>query len=293
MHMDFRVYQLTYAGDLKEKGESLYGYLRDHAKIPGEHGFDFCITREIDFDENIITGCLSEEHPPNINSVDEDKNVYTPDVAPYMNTFFSIDLQEKRMLVQHRDYPANNLNRTQSMTRLRLLLNAAFQNVYHSEFNAIHTKRNVTDEDFIDAFNNYRVSKLRVKLFEKGRLLGTDNEIFEDKIVNKAWIQGWNSDESNMHEIILQAPGRGGDGDLRYSPIARTLWQLPVKEILEMNYWNESGGSETMSRTDFKKFRIRGINKDTQPITAIDAICSDVYSRRDEIREFKIIDELK
>lgn len=83
MQMDFLVYQLIFSGDLTEKGENLYRYLRDLAKIPGEHGFEYCITREIEYQNHIITGCLSEEYPPDINSVDDERNVYIPDVSPF------------------------------------------------------------------------------------------------------------------------------------------------------------------------------------------------------------------
>jgi hypothetical protein len=289
--MDFRVYQLTYPDDLTQQGQALYDYLRNVAKIPGEHGFEYCITNESGFNENIIVGCFSEEHSPNINSVDEEKNLYVPDVAPYINTFFAIDLQEKRMLIQHREYPAANLNRNQTLTRLSSILNAAFENIYNSVFNYIDTNREVNDDEFIEVFNNHRITLLRVKLFENGRLLRADAQIFDDEEVNRNWIEGWNMDASNMHEIVLKAPGRGGDGDLRESPLATSLLNLPIKEIVEINYWDEDG-SETMSRTDFRKFRISGIDRYTLPITAIDAIENAVYNRRDEVRRFRAIRDL-
>ncbi|MEZ2659299.1 hypothetical protein [Aneurinibacillus aneurinilyticus] len=291
MHMDFRVYQLTYPDDLTEQGQALYDYLRNVAKIPGEHGFEYCITNENGFNENIIVGCFSEEYAPNINSVDDDKNLYVPDVAPFLNTFFAIDLQEKRMLIQHRDYPAANLNRDQTLTRLSIILNAAFENIYNSVFNYIRTNREVNDDEFINVFNDHRITLLRVKLFENGRLLRADAEIFDNREINRNWIDGWNTDASNMHEIVLKAPGRGGDGDLRESPLAVSLINLPIKEIIEINYWDE-GGSETMSRTDFRKFRIRGIDRYTLPITAVDAIENAVYNRRDEVRRFRAIQDL-
>ncbi len=292
MHMDFRVYQLTYAGDLTARGAEFYELLRNLSKVPGEFGFNYCITSEISFDENIITGCLSEEHAPDINSVDDDRNTFVPDVAPYLNTMFAIDLQEKRMIVQHRDYPPSNLDRHQSMTRLGLLVNSAFEEVYRSPFNYLVTHRDVTDDDFIEIFNNNRITLLRVKLFDTGRFLPDDAEIFEDDELNKHWIEGWNSDESNMHEIVLKAPGRGGNGDLRESPIAISLLNLPRKEITELNYWKEDG-QENMSRTDFKKFRIRGIDRHTQVISAIDTIAREVYQRRAELRRFSLIQDLE
>lgn len=286
MQMDFKVYQLTYAGDLTKKGQTVYEYLRRLAKIPGEHGFEYCITSEVDYQSNLICGCLSEEYPPNINSVDDDRNVYVPDVSPYLNTFFVIDLSEKRLLVQHREYPAPNLDRHQTLVRLVSILKTGFERIYNAEFDYVDTNRDVTDEEFIDVFYNNRITLMRVKIFPHGRLLRDSASIFEDEHLNQTWIEGWNSDESEMHEILLKAPGRSGTGDLRESPIAISLLNLPVKEILELNYWNEDDSAEYMSRTDLKKFRVRGIDRHTQPITAIDHLLTDIRQRRHELRKF-------
>lgn len=291
MQMDFRVYQLIYAGDLTARGAEFFGLLRNLSKVPGEFGFEYCITSEVDFDENIITGCLSEEHAPDINSVDDDRNTFVPDVAPYLNTLFAIDLQEKRLIVQHRDYPPSNLDRHQSMTRLGLMINAAYEEVYRSQLNYNMTHREVSDDDFLDIFHNNRITLLRVKLFDSGRLLPEGAEVFADRELDSHWIQGWNSDESNMHEIVLKAPGRGGSGDLRESPIARSLLNLPRKEIMELNYWQEEG-QENMSRTDFKKFRIRGIDRHTQVISAIATIAREVYQRRTELSRYSLVPDL-
>ena len=286
MQMDFKVYQLIYAGNLTTRGELLYDYLRGLAKIPGEHGFEYCITSEIEYQNNFICGCLSEEYPPTINSVDEDKNVYVPDVSPYLNTFFVLDLQEQRMLIQHREYPAPNLDRHQSRVRLATILSSGFDHVYNAQFDYVDTNRDVTDDEFIEVFNQNRITLMRVKMFPQGRLLRENTAIFEEEKLNAAWIEGWNTDESETHEIVLKAPGRNGTGDLRRSPIANSLISLPVKEILELNYWDEDRGSESMSRTDLRKFRITGIDRHTQPITAIDHIINDLRNRRAELRRF-------
>ncbi|MGX4583384.1 hypothetical protein [Paenibacillus chitinolyticus] len=293
MQMDFLVYQIIYAGDLTNNGDLIYQYLGNLAKMPGEHGFEYCITNEIDFRNNIISGCLSEEYPPDINSVDDEKNVYIPDVSPYLNTFFALDLQEKKMLIQHREYPAQNLDRHQTRVRLGSILNAAFNELLHVEYNYLNTNREITDEDFEEVFFENRVTLLRVKLFEDGRLLRDQSEIFEDPEVNARWIEGWNSDESHMHEIVLKAPGRGGDGDLRKSPLAITLLKIPNKEITELNYWTDVDGSTGMSRTDLRKFRIRGIHRHTQPITAIDVIATEIYNRRGELDRFMRIENME
>lgn len=289
MQMDFRVYQLTYDGDLISSQGDLFSRLRELAKIPGEFGFEYCITREVTIDDSIITFCLSEEYAPNITSVDDERNSFLPDVSPFMNTYVALDLQEKRMLVQHRDYPANNLDRNQSFIRVTNVLDEAFQEIYNSAFNYLDTNRDVDDDDFLRVFENNRITNLRVKLFDTGRYIINGTQIFEeDEDLNNKWIDGFNSDESGTYEIVLKAPGRGGEGDLRYSPIARSLLNLVTKEIVELNYWDEDSGSNTMSRTDLKKFRISGINRDTQTITAIETISNEIYRRRQEIRNFRV-----
>jgi hypothetical protein len=285
MQMDFRVYQLTYDGDLLARGRDFYQYITNLPKFR-EHQLEYCITNEHEFEQNIVTFCFSEEYIPDLNSVDEARNSFSPNIDPFLNTFFSIDLQEKRMLVHHRDYPPNNLDRHQTMTRVSVLLNEAFQEVYNSQFNYLNTNRSVAEEDFLEVFRNNRITMLRVKLFETGRNIRAGSTIFQESTLNNQWIVGWNEDESDMHEIILKAPGRGGEGDLRDSPIARSLINLQNKEIVELNYWDEESGSNLMSRTDLRKFRIRGINNHTQPITAVNTIANEVYSRRPELRNF-------
>lgn len=286
MSMDFKVYQVIYAGELIQNGQELFQHLRDLAIVPGEHGFEYCITNEIDYQDDIICGCISEEHPPDISSVDDDKNVFVPEVAPFMNTYFAIDLREKRLLIQHREYPANNLNRQQTLVRLATLISDGFQEVYGRQFDYVTTNRDVNDDEFIQVFYNNRITHLRVKILPQGRLLSQDTQIFEENDINSAWINGWNADTSETTEIVLKAPGRGGIGDLRESPIAISLINLPVKEILELNYWNDEDGVERMSRTDLRKFRIDGIDRRTQPITGIEHILLDLSNRRDELRRF-------
>ncbi|MFI8709958.1 hypothetical protein ACIGHG_23600 [Bacillus sp. NPDC077411] len=284
--MDFRVYQVIYPDDLTVHGQQLYEHLRNTAKQPGEHGFEFCITSDVGYSNDLITFCLSEEYSANISSVDDDKNSFIPDVAPYLNTYVSLDLQEKRLLVQHRDYPPNNLSKDQNMVRLSLMLSQAFADVCNATFNYLDTTRLVDDEDFANIFNNYRITMLRVRLFETGRYISEDAQIFEDEEINRRWKDGWADDGSSMHEIILKAPGRGGEGDLRHSPIAQSLVNLVRKDIVEINYWDDDGVSESLSRNDFRRFSINGINTYTLPITAIETISNEVYNRRGEVRRF-------
>lgn len=295
MQMDFRVYQLLYANDLTDHGQELFDYLRGLSKMPGEHGFEYCITNEIDFSENIISFCFSEEHESNVTSVDDEKNSFSPDVSPYLNTFYAIDLQEKRMLVHHRDYPPNNLDRDKNLVRVGIILEQAFQDIYHSAFNYVKTTVDVTDDQFIEVFENNRITLLRVKLFNTGRRIIDGTQIFEENYLNNYWIQGFEADESDTYEVTLKAPGKTGEGDLRNSPIARSLINMVTKEIIELNYWTDEEGSHSniMSRTDLKKFRIRGINKDTPSITAINTISNEVYRRRPEIRRYRAINDLE
>ncbi|MED2941054.1 hypothetical protein P4282_00935 [Bacillus swezeyi] len=76
-------------------------------------------------------------------------------------------------------------------------------------------------------------------------------------------------------------------------PIENPSDEFIISIIFEkLNYWGDKGGSETMARTDLKRFRIRGINKDSDPITAVNTISGEVYRRRDEIRQFRGIQDL-
>ncbi|WP_340012410.1 hypothetical protein MHI32_11950 [Paenibacillus sp. FSL H7-0690] len=104
---------------------------------------------------------------------------------------------------------------------------------YGVEFDYVNTNREVTDDEFLEVFEQNRITFMRVKLYPQGSLLRDIAEIFLDEEVNRFWIDSWNADESETHEMVLKAPGRGGAGDLRRSPIANSLINLPVKK-----FWN-------------------------------------------------------
>ncbi|QOQ56877.1 hypothetical protein J6B42_10620 [Bacillus velezensis] len=290
--MEFRVYQLTYANDLTENGGALHEYLASMAKLPGEHGFEYCITSEIDYDDHVITFCFSEEFASDVSSVDDEKNIYTPDVAPYINTIMALDLREKRFLVQNRDYPANNLKKDLTMTRIRLMLNEAFENTYNSVFNTLDTDREVNENEFIHLFENNRVSALWVTIPNNYRVLPEHEQIFEDEAINRNWIEGWNNDHSKMHEILLKAPGRGGEGDLRHSPIAKSLLNMVGAYVKQINYWDENDKSHEVSRNSLMRFVVNGINIRSLPVTSIDRLSLEIRNRREELREFRASDEI-
>ena len=287
MQMEFRVYQLLYSNDLTEKATELADYLKQLAKIPGEFGFKYCITNEFDFTNNIITFCFSEEYASDVSSVDEEKNNYNPEISPYINTIMSLDLQEKRLLVQNRDYQANTLNKHQTMTRIGVLLNDGFEKIYNSVFNYLDTDRQIFDEDFTPLFENNRVSLLWATIPKNGRFIPEDETIFEeDTIDNQNWIKGWNSDESDVFEILLKAPGKGGNGDLRHSPIARSLMKMLGAEVKQLNFWDDENKHQKISRSSLKRFIVTGINHRTQPITSVDKLATEVFNRRAELRGF-------
>ncbi len=115
----------------------------------------------------------------------------------------AIDFQEKRLLVQNRDYPANTLNKQQTMTRVGLLLNEGFEKIYNSVFNYLDTDKQIFDNDFTPLFENNRVSLLWATIPNHGRFIPEGEKIFEDDTIdNQNWIKGWNSDESDVFEVL-------------------------------------------------------------------------------------------
>ncbi|MCU4984479.1 hypothetical protein P4310_30875 [Bacillus thuringiensis] len=293
MHMEFRVYQMLYPDDLTEKGDRLVEFLKRMTKIPGEYGFKYCITNEFDFTENIITFCFSEEYASDVNSVDDDKNNYNPDVSPYINTIMAIDLQEKRLLVQNRHYPANTLNKDQTMTRIGLMLNEAFDKIYATVFNYLPTDRLIFDDDFTPIFKENRISLLWATIPKHGRFIPEGEEVFKDEgIDNSNWIKGWNSDSSDVFEVLLKAPGKGGEGDLRNSPIARSLMKMLGVEIKQLDFWDDENKHHKIARSSLKRFVVKGINHRTHAITAVDKLATEIYSRREELRSFSATSEI-
>lgn len=289
MPINFQVFQLAAATDLTQKDQEFFQELKNQPKLKGEHGYHFCITRETDFENHIVCGCFSEEHPPVTSSVDDQNYSYILEEPPYLNTFFAIDLREKRVLIQHREYPVPTLKQKQTFSRLHGLIKTAFEKVYGVEYLDVLTGRPVSDEEFIEKFRNNRTTLLKVELVPESKITeGFD--LFEDKALNKPWALGWNSDTSDTYEILLKAQGRGKTGDLRDSPIANTLIGLETKRIIDLNYWDANNEYHSMSRSSLEKFSIDGVDKNTLPISAIQNILKDLSANRGELRNFKVFD---
>ncbi|AHZ16294.1 hypothetical protein ACSE5K_10200 [Bacillus velezensis] len=284
--MEFRVYQLTYANDLTEKTAELYEFLKNYGRKYGERDYYYTITNEIDEENHVITLCFSEEHDPIVNALDEENNSYAPDIEPCINTIMAFDLREKRFLVQNRDYPADNLKKETTMTRIGLIMEAAFQEVYNSEFNYLDTDREINEDTFRQAFERYRVSTLWVKIPGTRRFLYDYATIFSEDRLNRPWIEAWNADESGMHEILLKAPGKGGDGDLRNSPVAKSVMNMFGVEVKQLDFWDEEGKFHKISSSSLKRFNVKGIDHRTLVITAIQHTSLAIRNRRTELRDF-------
>ncbi|MEE4566811.1 hypothetical protein V2U94_04140 [Paenibacillus polymyxa] len=290
MYIDFDVFQISFSGDMIVHEDALLEKLKSMSRIPGEYGYDYCITKDIDSENHLICGCFSEEHPPITTSVNEEDLSYIPDeIPPYLNTYFAIDLREHRVLIQHRIYPAPTLKRDQTLIRLHGIIREAFEEVYGVQYLEVKTGRPVDDELFLDIFTNNRITYLDVRLYPHSKIDGTIN-VFEDEELDKKWAQGWNKDSSDAHQIILKAPGKGKSGDLRESPIAKTLVKLNTKDILQINYWDANNQFGTLSRSGLERFRVSDIDKNTLTVTAIQHILVDIPSRREELRGFKAFD---
>lgn len=289
MPINFQVFQLAASDDLTKKDQEFFKELKNQPKIKGEHGYHFCITSETDFENHIVSGCFSEEHPPVANSVDDQNFSYILEEPPYLSTFFAIDLREKRVLIQHREYPVPTLKQKQTFSRLHNMIKNAFEHIYGIEYLDVPTGRPVSDEEFTEKFKNNRTTLLKVELEPESKITeGFD--IFENKDLNKPWAVGWNSDNSDTYEILLKAHGRGKAGDLRDSPIANTLIGLSTKRVIDLNYWDANNVYHSMSRSSMEKFEIDGVDKNTLPITAIQNILKDLIANRGELRNFKVFE---
>ncbi|MGG1639845.1 hypothetical protein ACIFQM_00840 [Paenibacillus sp. NRS-1782] len=288
MSMDFVVFQIGTADDLTPREGEFYKFLSNFPRQEEDRGLHFCITNDLSIQNSIITGNISQEHLPLTDSVDEEKAVYAPEDIPSLHTFFAIDLQEKFLLIQYRDYSPKTLDKDVTRNRLSRVLNAAFIEVYHQQINLIPTEKEYDEEELLRLFNEYRVSYLRVRIGEHRRLLRDEAKIFDDPSLNDNWIQAWNEDASNTNVIILKAPGQTGEGDLRTSPLAKTLLSIPSKDIEELIYWDRAGRQNKVNKSGFKRFKVNDIDLYTHPITAIDYISAQISQRRSEIELFRI-----
>lgn len=288
MSMDFVVFQIATPDDLLEREREFMDFLANYPRQQEDRDLYFCITNDISTQNSIITGNISQEHLPLTDSVDEEKAVYEPEDTPSLHTFFAIDLQEKFLLLQYRDYSPKTLDKDITRNRLARVLNEAFLAVYFQQINLVPTEKEYNEEELLNLFNEYRVSYLRVRIGEHRRLIPNETTIFEETNLNNSWIQAWNSDESNTDVVILKAPGKTGEGDLRNSYLARTLLSLPSKDIEELIYWDRAGKQHKINKNGFKRFKLSDIDLYTHPITAIDYITTQITQRRDELELFRI-----
>ncbi|MGE6576249.1 hypothetical protein ACQKFM_15135 [Paenibacillus xylanexedens] len=289
MSMDFVVYQIATPDNLVSKESEFFEFLSTYPIQQEERELYYCITQDLTMENSIITASLSQEHSPLTDSFDDEKQLYPPGDTPAIHTFFSFDLREKFLLLQLRDYSPSNLDKDITRNRLMRILNEAFIAVYSQQINAIPTEKEYNQDELIDLFNENRVSMLRVRIGDSARLLRSNTIIFDDESLNSAWTRAWNEDESNTHEVTLKAPGRNGEGDLRRSPYAKTLLEVPTKDIEELFYWDDAGKQHKVTKNGFKRFKVNDIDLHAHPISAIGYISSQLYARRDELNEFRVL----
>lgn len=288
--MNFKVFQVFEDLNYQGREHELQEYLRDTDFFEGDHGLRYVINNDVDIEDSIIVGTISQEFIPNSFEVGEDKSLGVMDnVEPYERTFFAFDFQTRAFLVQNRRYPPENLNPGKTLTRLAEILNDGYRAVYNSSFTVIPVLLPEGNAVFMNIFRTHRIVELSVSGINSGRLLNGNVVLTEDVNTNRTMLDIWNDDTSLTDLVHLRTTL---DGDLNDSPIAKAALHSPGGTVELIRYYDpEEDGFVTKKRSTLNQFSIAGINNNTESPTAFNVIVETIRENRPVLRRMRQIRE--
>jgi hypothetical protein len=286
--MDFKVYQvfedINYAG----RESALRDYLIRSNFFEGDHGLNYVITNDVELENGVLTGTISEEFIPNSYSVDDNKSISVmDDIEPYERTFFAFDFNTRAFLVQNRRYSPANLKPGKTLNRIIEIFSDAFANVFDSGFNLIPVLLPEGNDLFITLFNNHRVVELKVANLDERTTFNEEVELSEDEDENLAIKRLWNDDTSHMDTITIRTTA---EGDLNDNIFAHAALSSPNAVIEKIKYFDpEEDGFVTKTRSSFDKFPIPNLDRNVESITAFQTIINEVSLNRTILRRMRQI----
>ncbi|PFN89244.1 hypothetical protein [Bacillus thuringiensis] len=283
--MDFKVYQIYQHINYEGRERELRDYLIQTGFFDAGHGLTYLINNDVEFDEGVITGTISEEFIPNSFGVNDDKSIrFMDEYEPFERTFFAYDFETRAFLVQNRRYSPTNLNPGRTFTRLEEIFTDAFNTVFESGFTPVPVLLPEGNELFIRLFTVHRVVELKVKQMAGRGFIG---EVSEDETENEIIQRIWNEDDSHMDMIHLKTTA---EGDLNDNVLAFAAMNAPNVVIDKIKYYDpEEDGFVTKNRSSMDKFPINNIDKDTESITAFQVIINTIHENRGILRRMRQI----
>ncbi|EWG08321.1 hypothetical protein [Cytobacillus firmus] len=286
--MDFKVYQIFEDINFEGRETELRDYLINSDFFEGDHGLNYVINNDVELENGVLTGTLSEEFIPNSYSVDDDKSISVmDDIEPYERTFFALDFNTRAFLVQNRKYSPTNLKPGKSLNRLIEIFGDAFNNVFNAGFTLIPVLLPEGNDLFLTLFNNHRVVEIKVSNLNERTAFNDGHELSDDEEENNFIKTLWNEDSSLMDSIVLKTTS---EGDLNDNIFAHAALSSPNCIIEKIKYFDpEEDGFVTKTRSSFDKFPIPNLDRNVESITAFQTIINAVNENRALLRRMRQI----
>ncbi|MED5101061.1 hypothetical protein P9858_13125 [Niallia circulans] len=288
--MDFKVYQIFQNIDFDGREEELKNYLVNSDFFEGDYGLNYVINNDVELENGVLTGTISEEFIPDSYSVNEDKAISVmDDIEPYERTFFALDFNTRAFLVQNRKYSPTNLKPGKTLSRLDEIFSDAFREIFDSGFTLIPVLLPEGNDLFITLFNNHRVVELKVSNLNERLAFNDDTDLSDDDFEDGAIKRLWNEDESQMDSITLKTTS---EGDLNENIIAIAAIHSENVIIDRIKYYDpEEDGFITTKRSSFDKFPVPTIDKNVESVTAFQAIINVISNNRRILRRMRQVRE--
>lgn len=283
--MNLKVYQIIQSPNQEEKWDQIVSYLAKTDFYPGEHSMRYCLNKEYHFERGLFVGAMHEEYIPDQTEVTDDKVERTIDnIDPWERTIFAIDFPNKKLMIQQRDYSPRNLSRTTARSRIVNILDEAWYEVLHVEFNYIPTNLNLGNDYFIKNFINGR-RVLGAKLnFGKAMLV---DKLYDGSSPDEAWVKTWNDDASGLSELTFVT---SSSGDLHESPFFKLAISSPDVEIESVTYFDSAEDKAvTESRRKFDLIDVPDVTKRTEISIALMETFKSMVENQEKLRELRAI----
>lgn len=283
--MNLKVYQIIQSPSQEESWNQIVNFLTMTDFYPGEHNMRYCLNKEFQFERGLFVGAMHEEYIPDQTKMTEDKEERTIDnIDPWERTIFAIDFPNKKLLIQQRDYSPRNLSRTTARTRLVNILDEAWDEAMHVEFNYIPTNLNLGNQYFIKNFINGR-RVLGAKL-NFGKLYSV-SKLYDGSQADEAWIGTWNEDASGLSELTFTTNSRG---DLHNSPFFKLAISASDVEIESVTYFDSAEDKPvTESRKKFDLIEVPEVTKRTEISITLLETYKAMVANQEKLRALRAI----
>lgn len=286
--MNFKIFQLYEQVVFDEAALArMTHYLRELEPINAGQNLDYLINGDVEHQDGIIVGSISEEYIPNTNEMNDEKILEPVDnIEPYERTIFAFDFYTRNLLLQNRNYPPTNLNPGRTYNRLKDILADAFQAVFNMNFTLIPTTVPEGNELFTRIINTSRVIELQFSNLNNRGFCRED--IATNQIINAGMHEFWNNDSTSTDLILLKSTIDGEINDHPFVQLAINSENVVI-DIIRF-YDSETDKNVKISRSSLDKVEIENLHRDEDSITAFQQILEFIPQNRAFLRRVRNIE---